>query len=273
MALPKSFSRYKTAETVSQNRGIIISIEGPTDSGKTEFCLSCPGPGLVVALDPGLEGCLENPNPPKSRNVDNFAFESIEYKPAGSTNDKGTWENSWSRFKEVLYSGLDNTDARTVIVDGDSDGYELQRLAAFGKLTQVLPHHYTDVNMARKAILMRMHRSGKVIVLTQKLKKEYVADTDENGAPVFDDKGREKRSATGKMISAGFSSNGYLVKIELRSFYRTRKDKVIHGVEILKCKPQMSLIGAELTGKDCNFRGLMELVYEGRDPEEWGELA
>jgi hypothetical protein len=38
----------------------------------------------------------------------------------------------------------------------------------------------------------------------------------------------------------------------------------------MKCKANLRLVGAELWGNDCNFKGLVKLVYPQVSLQEWG---
>lgn len=275
MALPKSFAKYQTAEAIRKTKRLMLAIDGVTDSGKTEFALSAPGPGIMVSLDRGLDGALKNENPPSWRNADRFAYKVIDAPTVASANASiQSFGNYWQSFKDELYGALDNPDARTIIVDGDSDGWELQRLAAFGKLTQVMPHHYTGVNAARRAMLARCWDAKKIVILTNKMKDEYVPKLDpDTGLPVFKD-GIEVRTKTGKLVSQGFNDNGYMVQVRLQALYKdSKKDGRQYGVLVKKCKSNSELVGQEFWGDECNFRTLMGYVYGTEEVESWGEYA
>lgn len=270
---PASESRSKRYLPGLKRPGIMIGTEGETNTGKTEFILSCPGPGIVLAVDRGYDSMLDNPNPPASRR-DDFAFDEIKLSTAAMAEDhKANWKNFYERYLEALR----NPDARTVGIDGDSDTWETQRLAEFGRITQVPPIMYTGVRASRKAMYYRAYDSGKIIVATNKLKPEYVAKMDDNGLPIMKD-GKEVREKSGELTRQGFDDDSYLFSIQLRHLYHPphaskatgRMSPQQWGMRVLKCKPNPELIGQELWGDDCNFATLIQLAYPQVPLHEWG---
>lgn len=284
MILPNSFLRdgFVSAETARKRRflpglqrpGILIGTEGETNTGKTEFILSCPGPGIVLAVDRMYDAVLDNPEPPVSRN-DNFAFKEIKLSMATMAEDH---KAVWKSFYEDYIKALANPDARTVGIDGDSDTWEVQRLAEFGKLTQIPSIMYVGVNAARRVMIARAFDSGKIVVATNKVKHEYVTVRDEEGNPKLSKDGKEVREKSGDFVRQGFDDDNYLWHIQLRHL---RKDAYINpktgkevktqfGIRILKCKSNPGLKGEELWGSDANFAGLVQLAYPNTEIGEWG---
>lgn len=286
MALPLSFARdgflgandsRKRRYLPGLNRpGIMIGTEGQTNTGKTEFALSAPGPGIGIFLDRGFDGVLDNPNPPSTRNPD-FAFKVIQ-APLATQAAQPDFLSYWKSFYEEYKKALANADCRTLLLDGDSDSWELQRLAEFGKLTQIPPIMYTNVNAARRAMIARAWDSGKIIIATNKIKDEYVTKTDDKGNPVTGNDGKEVRMKSGNLVRQGFDDQDYLWQIQIRHLYRPASyNKILKktipqawGIRILKCKPNPPLQGEELWGNDCNFAGLVQMAYPHVALKEWG---
>src|SRR3990167_7453145 len=293
MPLPASFARdgfspeanaSKSRRKVRLRNGkylkpLLIGTEGETDTGKTEFLLSCPNPGIIICLDRAFDPVLDNPNPPSARNVEGFYFSVVSVPLATTTKDKAEYADYFNQVKSKYYKALDNPDALTVVIDGDSDFWELHRLANFGKLTKVWPQtEYTDVYAQRRAMTARAYDSGKIVIGTNKVRDEYVTVTDSNGKPIMGDDGKEKRTKSGNKQRQGFPDQQYLWQIQLRHLFKpaginpyTKKPTPNQwGLRILKCKANMEFVGTELWGEDCNFAGLVQVVYPNVDLEEWG---
>lgn len=279
MALPASFIRdgYLTAEqairplvdgkpTKSPLRRLMIGTEGITNSGKTEFALSCPGPGLVLCLDRGFDGCLDNPNPPPTRR-DDFAFRVVQVPLATQSTQAGYLEY-WKVFYQHFLSCIRNPDARTVVIDGDSESYELQRLAELGGLKQIPPLKYDEVNVARRAMYARAWDSGKIIIATNKVKANWTTAYNADGTVKLSKSGEEIREWDGKSYRRqGFPDQDYLWHIQLRHLF---KPPNTWGIQILKCKADPSLLGFELWGEDCCFESLVQTCYPNVPLSEWG---
>lgn len=280
MALPASFLRdgFVAPDKLRKRRRLMIGTDGKSDTGKTEFALSAPGPGIVICLDRGFDAMLDNPTPPKTRRND-YAFKVIS-APVATQAAQSVYVTYWRDFYAEFTKALNNADAVTVVIDGDSDSWELQRLAEHGKLTGVFPQtRYTDVYAARRAMINRAWDAGKIVIATNKVKAEYRSIRDRDGNVVLDAKtGEEKREKTGDVERQGFPDQEYLWQIQLRHLYQPERINPVTkklvaqqwGIRITKCKVNTSLVGSELWGDSCNFRGLVELVYPHISPREWG---
>src|SRR5690349_14269148 len=58
-------------------RGLMLATEGRSDTGKTEFLLSAPGPGVILACDRGFDAVFDNQAPPPSRRTD-FGIKTLQ---------------------------------------------------------------------------------------------------------------------------------------------------------------------------------------------------
>jgi hypothetical protein len=278
MSLPASFKDYQTAADILRTRRLMIGTEGVSDSGKSEFALSAPGPGIALCLDRAIDGVLQNPDPPPTRHPD-WVFKIIKVPLATQTNQAGYLEY-WKAFYAEYLKALDNKDARSILLDGDSDSWELQRLAELGKLTQVMPIMYTQANAARRAMIARAWDSGKIVIATNKIGRKYEDVFNADGTPQMGNDGKQVREFKGNMKRQGFADQDYLWQIQLRHTYRPPTTVMIKGqpkeipktwgVKITKCKANKELEGTELWGEDCNFQSLVQLVYPQVPLKEWG---
>ncbi len=263
MTLPQSFTRdgYKLiSEPRKQGtfKRLLLGTDGWPNTGKTEFALSAPEPIMLVCLDRGIDSVMDNPRPPVTRAKD------IGYKiiplPLPTQFTQQTYSDIWRSFYDEYRKVLENQDVRTVIIDGDSDSWELQRLAAFGKVTQVPSLQYPDANAARKVMVARAWDSGKIVISTNKLEDEYKRYKDAQGKDVSE--------KTGKAIRQGFKNYGYLWQVQITHLYDEQKQ--IWGLRIWMCKSDTSLRGMELWGEDCNFKSLVQTIYPQISLKEWG---
>lgn len=267
MALPASFARDGLITSSKPKfKGVMIGCDGPAGSGKSEFAHGAPGPGIFVALDRGLTPMLDNPNPPKTRRPD-FAY--VELKPPmaeGATKEE--FMTGWALFRDTTYKAAKNPDCRTIILDGDSDSWELQRLAGLGKLTQVPPLMYVNLNAARRLFISRLHDSGKIIIATNKVKKSYKPAFNQDGTPTMKD-GKQAREWDGVSYERqGFDDHEYLWNIQLTHLYNEEKQE--WGIRMVRVKANPSIQGEELWGDDCNMQNLLQCAYPNVDLKTWG---
>ena len=259
---------------------LMLGTEGETNTGKSEFLLSAPGPGIIIPMDRGFDGMLDNPNPPKERRQGDFAWLPMQV-PLNTTATQAEYGKYFAMFRDGFYKALANKDALTVCIDGDSDSWELQRLAEFGKLANVWPQtKYGDAYAHRRAMIAKAWDSGKIIIATNKIRDEYVKALDDKGMPIKEADGTDKKEKSGRKERQGFPDQDYLWQVQIRHMYkpahkRKMGERMIDvpqnwGLVILKCKPNPGLIGSELWGADCNFKGLVQHILPEVPLTDWG---
>lgn len=288
MSLPASFARdgFVMPEVARKKAGakfrrLMISSEGLPNTGKTEFLLSAPGPGLVIVLDRGFDAMFDNPTPPPTRH-NNYAFHVVT-APVNTQAVLKTYQDHWLAFYKKCREALRNEDARTIGIDGDSDSWELQRLAEHGALTGIFPQtKFTTVYAARRGFYNELWDSGKIVIATNKVKESWRTVKDEAGNPVLNSDNTEKRERSGEHESQGFPDRGYLWSVQLRHLYQgptTVTNKITHktriqgarwGIEILDAKANTSHQGTILWGEDCSFSSLVQLIYPQVPLTDWG---
>lgn len=273
MPIPASFAREFPQQPKSRFRRVMIGTEGAANSGKSEFALSAPGPGIFLALDRSYDAMLENPDPPTTRNAGDFIILPVRVTlPTACTQAEA--QAAWKEFYFNYYlKALNNQDARTVVLDGDSDSFELQMLAEYGRTTQIPQIQRTSLNAARRAMIAKAWDSGKIIIATNKLKKKYEPVYDASGNPVADPQkpNEQKREWDGKSYERqGFNDHEYLWQIQIRHLFERRDDGPHWGLQVIMAKANRQVEGNELWDEDCNVRTLLELVYPEIPATEWG---
>jgi hypothetical protein len=272
---------YMTQNQVLHKGGnalpMCIGIDGQPSGGKTELALSAPGNIVCVTIDRGHVGLMLNPNPPKTRNK-NVYWKVLE-PPMPTAAAQTDFTAFWQLVRTESYAAVGHKEVRSVVFDGDSDSWEIQRMAEFGKLTQIPSHLYTTVNAARRAFYSRLKDSGKFVVLTSKMTKEYKTVYGPNGQPELNDKGQPKRQWTGQWERKGFDDLDYSLEMSLHCYRADAKYDdtgvfLVSGGEFRArldlCKSDRSLEGSEFGGEDCNLPVILRTVYPQIPLKEWG---
>jgi hypothetical protein len=269
MALPASFAAAGFGPLPKTKfKRLMIGTDGLSNTGKTEFILSAPGPGVVICLDRGLEAMKDNPHPPKTRRND-YAFKIVQ-APLASAATIESYREYWRSFYDIYKSALAIPEARTVAVDGDSDSWELQRLAEWGKLAGAGKSlSYAGVNAARRAMYARAYDSGKIVFATNKSNRCYKPIIKPDGTYLIGSDGKPEREWDGKTYERqGFNDQDYLWQIQITHLYNDAKG--IWGIRLNRVKADPELVGLELWGDDCNFQTLVGTVYPQVSLSEWG---
>lgn len=261
-------------------KGILIGTEGRANTGKSEFPFSAPGPGIFLACDRQHQPMLDNPNPPEASQresgqpPDGWIVQPVEVDLAGTVDQKEAIEGFMKYKRDYYYKALANRDARTVVVDGDSDTFEWQLLAEFGRTTQIPQMARVGLNAARRAMIARAVDSGKIVILTNKVKKQFEKQFDAAGNPIPDPQkpGEQLALFNGKYERQGWNDHEYGYGIQLRHVYEEANGKrpARWGIFIMMCKSNRELEGMTLWGAECSVPNLLETVYPHIDLSEWG---
>lgn len=248
---------------------IMISISGDTNQGKNGFAMSAPGPGAAVALDRGMEGYIASGH---CEHPEDWIVKVVD-APLSSQLTKDEAIVYWKAFYSNYKLALSEPSIRTVILDGDADSYELQRMAEFGRIEKVPPNMYSSLNTSRRAMYARAYDSKKIFIATSRVRKEMVNVYKDDGVtPELDDRGMERRKWTGEYERVGFSDQHYLWQVQLMTMEPriTKKGKREFGARITYCKLDREVEGVELWGDDFTFEGLVTVVRPNVPREAWG---
>uniref|UniRef100_A0A6H2A3W1 Putative ATPase domain containing protein n=1 Tax=viral metagenome TaxID=1070528 RepID=A0A6H2A3W1_9ZZZZ len=252
-ALLKSGRFVKASPDIKQR--LILAVVAQEGQGKTHFSFTAPDTIVTFNADFGLEGVIHKfiqqgktileyqvpmPNP-QSRDVEKEA--------------QKVWDDLEAAYDECLR----NPSVRTIIFDTATEIWEVVRLAYLGKLTEVMPHHYTAVNAQFRRFLKRADKTDKNLILLQKMKPTYVG-----------------KNATGDYEIAGFNDTPYIVQAVIFPHRAKVNTKLADGTVVKKgefyieigekCRHNPAVSGTIFTGELANFPWVAATILEGTDP-------
>jgi len=221
-------------------RRLIASIAGLEKTGKTHFACTAPGPIMYFNIDIGAEGVVNK------FQDDKRIFRYDVRVPKGATKD--VYQAMWLDLKhrlEVVYS----IGVGTVIIDTGTEAFELARLAHFGKLTQVMPHNYVEVNSEWREMMRTAYDSPMNTIYIHKMKSKWL-----NG------------NRTGEYELAGFGEMGYLSQVNITTFREDNTDSSgsQFGMIVKDCRQNPNLNGTVLRGPMCDFNFLLNIVHPSK---------
>jgi hypothetical protein len=241
---------------------LIVSTVAMEKTGKTHWALGVPGPVGVLSTDTGTEEVARKFLGSKKLILNNFKTAAELMEGDAKANE---YEREWNRWTKSYQAIVEDRRIRSAVVDTATETWELCRLARFGKLTQVMPHHYGPVNAEFRTLVKQAYdRNDLNVVWIHKVKKEYKAIS-----------GKEKEVWSGKWERAGFGDMPYLVDVNLRHYFaRDRKiTKVVNGeavevpapafgIQVIDSRLEMlSVVGMELEAELCSFEMLAESCF------------
>jgi hypothetical protein len=232
-----------------------MSVFADEKCGKNHFAFSAPGPIGCISIDYGLDGVVQKWQTKKEINVSKYR---LEIPPKGADMNKVAVSSTdmWDSIITDYHFSL--SKYRTTIIDTADEAWAILRLARFGKLDQVKPHHYGPVNAEFRDMYREAYDLDSNLIMLHKAKAEYVND-----------------QRTGKRERAGFSDTGFLVQVELKLFKvhpddRDGDDDLGFRGLIISCRQNPEIEGQTLEGPMLNFPMLASMVYPDTSPEDWG---
>jgi hypothetical protein len=249
-----SASRFTQASTAARRR-IIMSVMGLEKEGKSHFGLTAPGPIGVINLDFGLEGVVQKFQQDKDIFVSHYRV-NIPRTGAGIEVVSQLATEVWDDIVEDFHYSIANH--RSTLCDTGTEMWEVLRMARFGKLDQVKPHHYGPVNAEFRDLYRAAYDGDSNLIMLHKMKDEYVND---------------KR--TGKFQRSGFSDTGFQVQVELRAFKVPADEREGAGdfgfrIEVVSCRQNPEIEGEVYSGPMATFPYIAAMVFPGTDPSDWG---
>lgn len=242
------FTRAKEAV----KRRLIMALDGKEKSGKSDFALrDTPAPIAVINTDIGLDGVIQKFQHDKEIHKSDHI---LSFPAGGDAKAIATKADAvWIKAKRDYFGALE-AGVRTLVIDTATELWEILRLARFGKLTQVMPHHYGPVNAEFRNLIDRAYDYNSNVILIHKLKKEYKEGKDGKGSP------------TGRYERAGFNDTGYRVQINARTRRTGDGEFYLH---IDDCRQNPDLFDVDFTAPMNSFTFLAAAVYPDTSPEDW----
>jgi hypothetical protein len=259
--IPNLGGSFKPATSFSFTPRLVCAIDGLEKGGKTNFALTMPGPIAYQSFDIGLEGVIEKFQATKEIFLAEYSLKIDKDSDPKKVVEKV--EPEWNRFvkdyKDVMLPGMRTGKIRSGVWDTGSEIWEAIRLARLGKLTQVMPHHYTALNMEFQNLVREVFDTTGNMCILHKLKAEW-KDNPSTG----------KGNKTGNYERAGYSGMGFLVQVNATA-WRDPFTNVFH-LTVKDCRQNPKVAGLDLEGDQCTFPWLAIAVFPQTTLEDWGHV-
>lgn len=230
---------------------LAVATQAPEKRGKTHWAMTAPPPIAVIASDTGTENIVQK----FMREGKDIALYPYRVSPVGRS--KGEYEKEYLKLERAIEAVLKFNNFRSLVVDTATEYWEMLRLARFGKLTQVMPHHYGPVNDEMKSMVKAVvDKPGLNSVWIHKLRKTYA--TNKEG----------KDAWNGNWERAGFGDMGYLVDVVAAHYLNM--DTREFGITVLDSRHETTnLVGQMFEGVSCDFLSLACAAFPESDPNYW----
>lgn len=223
-------------DVIERPRRLIVSVNGKTKTGKTHFALTAPDPIFFINIDIGTEGVLDKFQA-KGKRI--YLYDVRVPRTAS----KEVWLPMWENLKKV-YEKVYQVGAGSVITDTDTEAYELARLAKFGKLSQVPPQFYTEVNNEYRELLRLAYDSPMNSIFIHKMKPVYI-----------------NKERTNQYEPSGMSDMEYNTQVNILMNREDTDEGPKFSAFIENCRHDPNVNGQMLEGEMCNFDFLLSLIH------------
>lgn len=257
------WDRFQKADADPHPRLIGLSV-GEVGTGKTHFWLGAPGPIVVFSFDKGLEGVVE----PFQAQKDIYVAE-YDWSPVNTDDDseQDEMQDLAKSIRDKFIADFTHSlqHARTVIIDKETDLWEMFRYAEFGRPNDS-PLDYPKLN-SRYRKYMNMPKGTDVnFGCIEGMRDEWGTKT------VLKKTGqlKEQGHRTGKRIRWGFSELDGLVHITLfHTRSKTEEGAVSFGLEVGKARGPGGFDVQEQSYENLSFADFAQLVFPGTDEGDW----
>lgn len=232
---------FQPATTEVMKR-LIVAIDGHRGRGKTHQALMAPGPIAYFNLDIGLMGVSS-----KFADKKVIMVNDIQVPP-----DQADAEKEWNRFYAAWQVALKAKDIRTVVIDTESQLWELFRLNKFGQLTQIMPYQYAQPNAIYARFLRETMTVEKNFIFLRHLKPLYIND---------------KR--TKDYEASGFGGLEKIVEVVAEVWRTDLEDGGEWKLTVTKNRLNPDMDGETLSGEMASFKWLAAMSVAGTSVEDW----
>lgn len=255
MAKTGPFAQFTKANQPVSPRLIGLSI-GEVGTGKTHFWLGAPGPIVVFSFDRGLEGVVEQFQDEKDIYVSEYAW-----SPVNSDDDEemDAMQDEAKKIRDKFIGDFEYAiqHARTVIIDKETDLWELFRYAEFGRPSDS-PLDYPKLNSRYRRVMNMPKDTDINFGCIEGMKDEW-------GSRINPKNGKEQGRRTGARIRWGFSELDGLVHVTLA---HTRENGQF-AIEVGKARGPGGQQVQDQKFEGLSFAEFAMLVFPGTSEEDW----
>lgn len=153
---------------------MVASFTGHPKTGKTHVSLATtPAPVFYANIDMGTEGVSH-----KMAHREGEIMEVIvRYKKGWP---QAEYKKLWAKL-EALYDEALSGNKGTLVIDSETENFELQMLAEFGKTTEILPRTRGHLNTEKRAFINACLESEMNVLFMSRAREVWLNDTPTGG--------------------------------------------------------------------------------------------
>jgi len=234
-------------------------ISGPVGTGKTRYGLTAPDPLFALSFDKGLEGVVEEFVEAGKR------IQVADYDWHPGTEDFSQAYAQQLRDQVIRDYEYALANARSILVDKETDLWELFRYAEFGRPNES-PKDYVKLNQRYKAFINAAKKTDVNLVLIDSMKDDWGTVGAINSTT-----GKRSLTKIGTQSRRGFDALDELVYVETEFAREPSTDPEAPGavfyIDVKKCRQNSAL--QEQRFESMTFSEFGTLLIPGSSIEDW----
>jgi hypothetical protein len=232
--------------------GALVNVEAEEKCGKNHFAFTAAKPIVCISVDRDAR--------PVARKFDGvhvarFDFEVPVGKAAKPQHVSDMVRPVWKEIDDLFFDALKSKNVRTIVMDTGTRLWDIIRLAKFGKLQQVPPILYTQVNALFERMILAGQGAGKNVIWLHRLGEKWID---------VKKKGKIVSANTGEMKRLGFKGMGFDVEANIR----LTRDGNVFTATIVDNGFDADFNGMQFKKKMCTYPAVMSALTD-TDPEQW----
>jgi hypothetical protein len=250
-----TFARYIKADSAYRQR-IIAASQGEVGTGKTSFWLGAPGPIVILTLDQGLEGVVEQH---ASTGKEIYIADYDLGQTVGDEFTHAKAVEARDKFVEDFEHAIGH--ARTIVVDRETDMWNLFFFAEFGTddaFAAAPPKDWDRLKGKIRRLISMAKASDVNLGLIRGMKNEWVQKVNPKS-------GAKAAAQSGNRVPAGMEEIDALVHITLEHTHKGQE----FGLHVGKSRGPG---GHEIQDQDftnLTFKEFAMLVFPDSNESDW----
>ena len=228
--------------TVTRKR-LVMSLMGHQKTGKTHFSLEhTPRPVFYANIDLGTEGVTNKIDVADVQEV------IVRYEKGKQHQE---YKKLWAEVEDLYNEALSHNSG-TLVIDSESQSWELQMLAEFGRTDQIMPRDRGNLNSDKRAFINACLSSDMNIIFCSRLREVWIDN-----------------KATGTYERRGYNGLDYDCQVVAWSVKRQAKDVMGNvvgdtefGLQVMDSRLNPSMEGKTYWGPMCRFDVVMEMSWQ-----------
>lgn len=253
MAKTDPFAEYTRATEDIKPR-LIWSAYGEAGSGKTHFALGAPGPIVVYSFDFGLESVIEKYAGEKEIYVKEYEWVNApqgEITQEFAIEQRDAFIEDYKRAVKI---------ARTVIIDRETDLYDMFKYAEHGPTKEGTPKDWGALKARLNKIVNIAKASDVNLGLLQGMRNEWISNVNQNT-------GRKGITQSGRRIRAGMDEIESLTHIDL--FHHYDKATKTYTIDIGKSRGPGGFDVQGSSVDNLDFKTFAQMVFTDTTEGDW----